>query len=240
VCREQLPVWQQFISQRARGRPFAFLSIAIDVDLERASGFAAPVAETFPTVADPAGILGRVLDFDVVPNGVFLDEEGIIRFLHIGGFDVRRPEIAAQVDALLSTDFARDPTPRIIRQEPLAVELLRTEVAAYPEDAGLHFALGDALLNEGRTQEAESSFARAVQLNPDDWSAAFGLGTALYQQGDSDRALSWWKTARQLDPQNFTVRKQIWMIEHPERFYPVIDLDWQKEQLRLEGYVRPG
>jgi hypothetical protein len=28
------------------------------------------------------------------------------------------------------------------------------------------------------------------------------------------------------------------MVEHPERFYPTIDLDWQKEQLRLEGYAR--
>jgi len=30
------------------------------------------------------------------------------------------------------------------------------------------------------------------------------------------------------------------MVEHPERFYPTIDTAWQKEQLVLEGYVRPG
>ena len=65
-------------------------------------------AGTFPTVADPAGVLGRVFDFDVVPNGIFVDAEGVIRFVHIGGFDVRRPEMASQVDALLSTDFAGD------------------------------------------------------------------------------------------------------------------------------------
>ena len=118
------------------------------------------------------------------------------------------------------------------------MELLRTEVAAHPDDAVLQFALGDALLNEGRPADAEPLFARAVKLNADDWSAAFGLGTALYQQGNVEGALRWWKTARQLDPPNFTVRKQIWMVEHPERFYPTIDLDWQKEQLRLEGYVR--
>ena len=30
------------------------------------------------------------------------------------------------------------------------------------------------------------------------------------------------------------IRKQIWAVEHPERFYPAIDWDWQKEQLARE------
>jgi len=34
------------------------------------------------------------------------------------------------------------------------------------------------------------------------------------------------------------VRKQIWMVEHPEKFYPTIDFAWQKEQLEREGFVR--
>ena len=143
-------MWQHFIEQRTDRESFAFLSVAVDVNPERARAYAEPVAGTFPTVADPAGVLGRVFDFDVVPNGIFVDEEGMIRFVHIGGFDVRRPEMASQVDALLSTDFACDDTPRLVEQEPLQVELLRTEIAAHPDDAGLQFALGDALLNEGR------------------------------------------------------------------------------------------
>ena len=40
------------------------------------------------------------------------------------------------------------------------------------------------------------------------------------------------------DPANVTVRKQIWREEHPERFYPTIDAEWQKEQLVKEGYSR--
>jgi tetratricopeptide (TPR) repeat protein len=202
-------VWQSFIEQQAEAEAQAirFLSVAVDVNPERVRSFAEPVASTFPTVVDSAGILGRVFDFDVVPNGIFVDAEGAIRFIHIGGFDVRRPEMAAQVDALLSTDFEHDPAPRVVQQEPLQVELLRGEIAGHPDDAGLHFALGDALLNEGRPADAEPHFARAVELNAADWSAAFGLGTALYEQGDVEDALRWWKTARQLDPPNFTVRK---------------------------------
>jgi tetratricopeptide (TPR) repeat protein len=230
-------VWQSFVQQHAA--ELQFLSVAVDVDPERPRPYAEPHASTFPTVVDSAGALGRLFDFDVVPNGVFLDEQGIIRFVHIGGFDVRRPEMAQQVEALLTADFATGEAPRLVRQEALDLELLRAEVAAQPDDAGLHFALGDALLRAGRAADAEPSFARAVALDHADWSAAFGLGTALYQQGRTAAALTWWKTARGLDPHNFTVRKQIWMVEHPERFYPTIDTDWQKAQLVLEGYVRP-
>jgi tetratricopeptide (TPR) repeat protein len=231
-------VWQQFLQQHADPQ-FAFLSVAVDVDPERPRPYAEPHAATFKTVLDSAGALGRLFDFDVVPNGVFLDEHGVIRFLHIGGFDVRRPEAVQQVEALLATDFATTEAPTLLRQEALDVELLRAEIAAQPANPSLHFALGDALVREGRAADAEPSFARAVDLDPSDWSAAFGLGTALYQQGRVQEALRWWKTARELDPPNFTVRKQIWMVEHPERFYPTIDSAWQKEQLVLEGYARP-
>jgi tetratricopeptide (TPR) repeat protein len=229
-------VWQQFLEQRSDQPPFTFLSVAVDVDPERPRPYAEPHAATFSTVVDRAGLLGRLFDFDVVPNGIFLDERGTIRFVHIGGFDVRRPEIVHQVEALLDTDFSAEEAPHLVRQEALDLELLRAEVANQPDNAALHFALGDALLRENRSAEAELAFKQAVELDPSDWSAAFGLGTALFQQGRVDAALEWWKTARELDAPNFTVRKQIWMVEHPERFYPTIDTAWQKEQLILEGY----
>lgn len=40
-----------------------------------------------------------------------------------------------------------------------------------------------------------------------------------------------WREALRLDPGNFTIRKQIWSVEHSERFYPSIDFDWQGVQL---------
>jgi tetratricopeptide (TPR) repeat protein len=227
-------VWQQYLESRP---DLAFLSVAVDVDPERPRPFAAD--RLFPTVVDSAGQLGRLFEFDVVPNGVFVDEGGIVRFVHIGGFDIRRPEVAPQIDALLETDFSRlsaDVLP-VLKQEGLELEVLRVELVDRPADAGLHFALGDALLREGRLTEAEASFRRASELDPGDWSAHFGLGTALYQQQRTADALASWRAALALDPPNFTVRKQIWMVQHPERFYPTIDFDWQKEQLKLEGYT---
>jgi tetratricopeptide (TPR) repeat protein len=233
-------VWQSFVDNHAEGqqRPFTFLSVAVDVDPDRTRPYAEPHLGTFTTVVDSAGALGRLFDFDVVPNGVFLDEQGVIRFLHIGGFDVRRPEIAAQVETLCDADFAIAGPAPVVHQEALDLEVLRVEIAARPGEPSLHFALGDALLRDGRASDAQRSFARAVDLDRADWSAAFGLGTSLFQEGRVEEALTWWKQARTLDPDNFTVRKQIWMVEHPERFYPTIDTEWQKEQMEREGYIR--
>ncbi|MCI0540680.1 MAG: hypothetical protein L0Z50_36230, partial [Verrucomicrobiales bacterium] len=41
------------------------------------------------------------------------------------------------------------------------------------------------------------------------------------------------KKARDLDPDNWRIRKQIWTIEHPEKFYTQDspDFGWQKEEL---------
>ena len=141
------------------------------------------------------------------------------------------------MDALIRADFAGGELPAYAAQESPELEVLRTELVERPAEASLHFALGEALLREGRTSEAESAFRRATELDPSDWSAAFGLGTALYQQDKVQEALAWWRSALARDPRNFTVRKQIWMAEHPERFYPETDLAWQQEQLKREGYT---
>jgi tetratricopeptide (TPR) repeat protein len=192
---------------------------------------------TYATAVDSANVLGRLFDFDVVPNGLLIDEQGIVQFLHVGGFYLGRPEIRQQVDAVLATDFRSDERPAFVAQESLELEVIRGELAHHPDDADLLMALGDALLREERVAEAVASFQQAAELRPDDWAVAFGLGTALRRRDDREGALRWWRRALELDPRNFTVRKQIWREEHPERFYPTIDVEWQKEQLSKEGYV---
>ena len=225
-------MWQQYLERHA-GEGFAFLSIAVDVEPERVRPYVQPY--TFPTVVDRAGMLGRTYDFDVVPNGLVIDETGVLRFQHLGGFDIRRPEIEAQMDALLAADFSCEPAPSLVRQESLDLEVLLAEAAAEPGDAALQLALGESFLQQGRAPEAEGPLRRAAGLDPSDWSAAFAVGAARHAQGAPDDALEWWQKALALDPANYTVRKQIWMVRHPEKFYPTIDFDWQKEQLIKEG-----
>lgn len=62
----------------------------------------------------------------------------------------------------------------------------------------------------------------------------FRLGQALYAAGDPQAAVREWRRALWLDPENYCVRKQIWAVEYPDRFAPVIDHVWQREQLARE------
>ena len=64
--------------------------------------------------------------------------------------------------------------------------------------------------------------------------AALQRGLDLLRRGDRAGAVEAWRRALAADPDNYVIRKQIWAVEHPDRFYPTIDWAWQKEQLARE------
>ena len=67
----------------------------------------------------------------------------------------------------------------------------------------------------------------------------FAQGVAAHGAGDEQGALARWREALERDPGNFLIRSQIWALEHPDRFWPVVDREWQERQLLLEGYEGP-
>lgn len=67
----------------------------------------------------------------------------------------------------------------------------------------------------------------------------FAEGSLLFAAGDTARALDLWRNALALDPDNFLIRSQIWAAETPDRFWPVVDREWQQAQLLREGYDKP-
>jgi tetratricopeptide (TPR) repeat protein len=60
------------------------------------------------------------------------------------------------------------------------------------------------------------------------------LGRLLDSLGRRDEAVTEWREALRLDPGNYVIRKQIWLAQYPERFHPMIDWEWQEEQLSRE------
>jgi len=60
------------------------------------------------------------------------------------------------------------------------------------------------------------------------------LGHVLAGLGRGGEAVAAWRDALRLDPENLTIRKQIWAAEHPGRFHPTIDHDWQRARLKDE------
>ena len=57
-------------------------------------------------------------------------------------------------------------------------------------------------------------------------------GLGLYRQGRVDEAVAAWRRGVAVQPDNYVIRKQIWAVENPDRFYEgQVDYAWQKEQL---------
>jgi hypothetical protein len=67
----------------------------------------------------------------------------------------------------------------------------------------------------------------------------FAAGVTTFADGRRSEAVATWRRALQIDPENFVIRSQIWAVEHPEHFYPVVDREWQERQLLEEGYDGP-
>ena len=85
----------------------------------------------------------------------------------------------------------------------------------------------------GQTQKSAGEGPKNV-LGADhsEANALFREGLELYRAGKVGEALARWRQGRQLNPSNYLIRKQIWAVEHPERFYEGdVDYTWQKEQM---------
>ena len=60
----------------------------------------------------------------------------------------------------------------------------------------------------------------------------FRQAGAAVRRGDRQEAIKLLKLAYPLEPDNYIIRKQLWAIENPEKFYgDEIDYAWQREQL---------
>lgn len=168
------------------------MSVAVEhTGPEAARSFVEAAGVAFPTVVDEQGALSGLFGFKVVPNGILLDEEGIIRWAKFGGFSIDNADDIAVVDRFLAGD---EPGPSPEEAVPYVLRPLERESVT----TKLH--LGRMLLDGGRTAEAVAA----------------------------------WRDALRLDPANFTIRKQIWVAEHPEKLFPTIDFAWQLQQLAEE------
>jgi hypothetical protein len=181
------------------------LSVAVDMGgAEAARPFPQQAGATFTTVVDAENVLGRLFDFKIIPNGFFIDEQGILQGKWLG-FSVDNPECIAAVDRF------REGTLEPFERTPQGA------VGAPGVAPGAVDGIGGLTANE------QELYATRVRF-----------GTALKSLGREQEAITEWHKALIMDPENFVLRKQIWMLRHPEKFHPSIDFEWQKEQLARE------
>jgi hypothetical protein len=96
-----LPGWQKVYDQY-KEQGFEVLSVAVDV---QGAEVVRPYAEnhSFTTVVDSENIIADAFGFKVVPNGIFIDEEGVLRLVK-QGFSVGKPEHVEAVEQLIKEE----------------------------------------------------------------------------------------------------------------------------------------
>jgi tetratricopeptide (TPR) repeat protein len=229
-------VWQSFHERHADKPGFALVGVAIDALPDGARAFTEQSGCTFPMALDSRNLLNAILGVKTVTNAFLLDEEGRLRWQHLHGFRVQRPEMLAMAERVVEGDLEEFVANPGVAQESLQLESIRAELADNPDDTGFLVMLGEALSQEGRDDEALQTYERVIELDPENSTAHYARGSLLLALERKDDAVAAWRAGLEVDPMNFTLRKQIWMVQYPERFYPQIDMAFQVEQIKREGF----
>lgn len=99
------------------------------------------------------------------------------------------------------------------------------------------FARLDEELAKPRNMAPPTAFAPAASRG--EAQELFARGVAALEAGERRRARKLWTAALAKDPGNWLIRKQVWALDAPERFYgESIDAEWQRERATREGVGR--
>jgi len=186
----------------------------------------------FPVVVDTADVFGAAFGLKAIPVSFLVDELGIIRLQ--GGGPTK--DFRTQIEEILREPVSGGHLP--MRESAPAPSLgeLQQRVARQPDNPALRLALAQTLEQARDYTAALAECKVAARLQPGNAMIPFTHGLVLLRQGRTNEALVKFTAARDLDSGNWRIRKQIWALQNPDRFYGSqgIDWEWQKKQLARE------
>ena len=158
MCREQLPVWQQFYAKH-HDNNIEVISVAIDAQgAEKARPYVERAGATFITLVDESNLLSQMLNFKAIPNCLLIDEQGVVQYRKYGRFDIRKQDCASLVE-----EWAENPSP-----EWLAEQMQEDVVGGLDHDKAIaHFQRGLDYYQRGNTEEALVEWKKGRDLEPD-------------------------------------------------------------------------
>jgi hypothetical protein len=202
-------VWQELRAQ-LHPRGLEIVTVALDVDADAARPFIEQAAAEHPSLIDQAHVVDELFGIVNVPNGVWIDERGVIvrpaEPAHPGRNPVNEP--FRKID--LST------VPPDIAEVLVEARKIRTEPELYLEmvldwvehGSASRYALSP---DEVLRRAAPRSMGEATAA------AEFELGQHLHRAGDHAAAVRHWREAHRLHPDNWTYKRQAWNFEDPMR-----------------------
>lgn len=189
-----------------------------------------------PALIDQAHLLGELLGVVNVPNGIWVNEDGMIvrpaepaypqrpAFANAKPSEERLAQMSARQQAILQEV-------RKIRIQPEAyIAALRDWVA---QGASSRYALAP-------TEVVRRAHARPPEVAQA--AASFELGQYLQRGGHAEDAILWFRAAHRLQPDNWTYKRQAWTFvdagQGPTEFY---DGDWLSDiqALGAQHYYPP-
>ncbi|MCL4218938.1 MAG: tetratricopeptide repeat protein [Candidatus Hydrogenedentes bacterium] len=94
-------------------------------------------------------------------------------------------------------------------EDPTTISGLQAAVSENPQNAQLHYRLGNMLFDAGRMVEARTAYEQVVALNPTDAAAWCNLGLTLRRLGDNPGAVTAYERALSLEPGDTTTLKNL-------------------------------
>jgi len=167
-------VWQQFVARNA-DKAFQFVSVAVDTQgAEAARPWTERAGATFPTVVDRDNALAAIYDYTLIPNGIFLDAEGIIRYRKFGGFEAGSAADSAAIQRLIDGEVAQIALDA--KDAPYHLEATaRALIDARMRRGAEHFA-------RGAHAEASEEWERALHLDPENLTIRKQIWMARYPE----------------------------------------------------------
>ena len=187
------------------------MTVALDVEAERRAPVHRAGAPEHPSLIDEAHVTDELFGFVNVPNGVWIDEDGMI----VRPAGARAPG-SQPVHRVVPHDRPLDPCrptsptccARPARSRPIPTCTWRWSTTGS----------STAARAATRSRPTRSSARSDPRTDAEATAAAeFELGQYLHRAGDHAAAIPHWREAHRLYPDNWTYKRQAWNFEDPMR-----------------------
>jgi hypothetical protein len=200
-------VWQA-LREEVRPKGLEIVTVALDVDPEDARPWIDAAAPRHPSLVDRTHVTDELLGFVNVPNGVWIDETGMLVRPAEPAFPGRNPVLEPMVNIDPST------LPPELADVMVEVKKLKSDPEAY-RAALVDWADNGAASDWAMTPDEVVARSQVRGTDTATAAAHFELAQHLQRAGDTDAAIAHFKEAHRLQPDNWTYKRQAWHLVAP-------------------------